>query len=541
MNIIYPLRLSSITLHVASPLLRTSMLLALFAMVAGCGGGGGNPGFNSAPSARSNSSAQTPTPAPAPASAPVVSSNDLQPSTSLAQKCTANGTGTLDTEKSWVRSFMNETYLWYKDVPQVNPEPFTAVRYSGSNYAALDAYFGALKTPLNTTSGKKVDEFSFTIPTADLDDLRSGVSSGYGIRFTFIKSAPPRLLRVLYVEPNSPADLAGVLRGDTVRFVDDVSIDDNTTAGISTINAGINPKVSSKITVLGLQAPDTPPDTLRFANVVSSQNITVTPVPTITTLVQGTNTVGYLVLNSFSIDSAEKQMIDAVTQLKAANVNELVLDLRYNGGGYLAISNALAYMIGDTSLTGKIYEKISCNDKNPFSICNTSQNLSTSSQGFAPQAAGVPLPQLGLKRVFVLTSASTCSASESLINGLTPFIQVVQVGSGTCGKPYGFYYTDNCGTSYAAMQFTGQNSAGFGDYANGFLPTCQVADDLSKQRGDTRELMLSAALTYMGTGICPAPTTGLQKFIGASADTGNYRVMRSPVEEQRLLGSPVAR
>lgn len=436
---------------------------------------------------------------------------------------------------------MNETYLWYKDVPQVNPEPFTAARYAGSNYQALNAYFEALKTPLSTASGKRVDEFSFTIPTADLTDIQTGVTSGYGIRFVFIKNTPPRLLRVLFVEPNSPAALAGVIRGDTVRSVDNVSIDDNTAAGISVINAGINPQVASKTTVFGLQAPGTPLDAPRFATMTSSQNIAVTAVPTSTSLVQGNNTVGYLVLNSFSIDSAEKQLIDAVTQLKAANVNELVLDLRYNGGGYLDISNALAYMIGDTGLTGKVYEKISCNDKNPFAICNTSQNFHTTSQGFAPQPAGVPLPQLGLKRVFVLTSASTCSASESLINGLTPFLQVVRVGSGTCGKPYGFYYTDNCGTSYAAMQFAGQNSAGFGDYADGFSPTCQVADDLSKPRGDAGELMLSAALTYISTGICPAPTTGLQKLMSPSADTGNYRVMRSPVEEQRWLGGPKAR
>jgi carboxyl-terminal processing protease len=491
---------------------RTSAALAAgaLALLSACGGGGGGSGGD------------------APSTA-------LPPASDLAQQCEANGTGTLSTEKSWVRSFVNDTYLWYKDVPQVDASTFTAANYTGSSYRALDAYLTALKTPLRTASGKPVDQFSFTIPTADLINQQSGVASGYGIRFTAISRVPPRIFRVLFVEPGSPAQIAGIQRGDTVRSVDGLDIDVTSTEDRAKLNAGLSPTIANKTTVFGMQAPGAAAP--RLISVISSQSIAVSPVPTSTTLTQGTSTVGYLVLNSFSIRSAEKQLIDSVTQLKAASVNELVLDLRYNGGGFLDISNQLAYMIGSNSLTGKLYEKIVCNDKNPFAICNSLQNFRTTSLGFS-QPAGQALPQLNLQRVFVLTSASTCSASESLINGLSPFIQVVRIGSGTCGKPYGFYYTDNCGTSYAAMQFAGQNSAGFGDYADGFAPTCQVGDDLSKARGDTSERMLAAALTYMGTGACPAPSTVLQKAGVESADNGNYRVMRSPVEEQRLLGGP---
>ncbi len=488
---------------------RSVLAASALAALAACGGGGGG---------------EAPT---------SVTPASLPPASSLAKQCEANNTGTLDTEKSWIRSFMNDTYLWYQDVPQVNAATYTAANYTGNSYRALDAYFVALKTPKLTTSGKPVDQFSFTIPTADLNNLQSGVTSGYGIRFTVISNVPPRIYRVLFVEPGSPAQVAGIQRGDTVRSIDGVDIDVTSTEGRATLNAGLNPRIASKTTVFGMQAPGA--TTPRLISVVSSQSIAVTPVPTSTVLTQGSSTVGYLVLNSFSILSAEKQLIDAVTQLKTASVNELVLDLRYNGGGFLDISNQLAYMIGSNSLAGKLYEKIVCNDKNPFAICNSQQNFRTASLGFS-QPAGQALPQLGLSRVFVLTSASTCSASESLINGLSPFIQVVRIGSGTCGKPYGFYYTDNCGTSYAAMQFAGQNSVGFGDYADGFAPTCQVGDDLSKARGDASERMLAAALGYMGTGACPAPSTALQK--SGAADNGNYRVMRSPVEEQRWLGGP---
>jgi carboxyl-terminal processing protease len=492
---------------------RAALATSALALLAACGGGGGGGGGEVPPAS-------------------------LPPASSLAQQCEANGTGTLNTEKSWVRSFLNDTYLWYKDVPQVDASTYTAANYAGSSYSALNAYLTALKTPLRTASGKPVDQFTFTIPTVEKNNLQAGVASGYGIRFTSISRVPPRIFRVLFVEPGSPAQIAGIQRGDTVRSVDGLDIDVTSTEDRAKLNAGLNPTVANKTTVFGMQAPGAAAP--RLISVISSQSIAVTPVPTSTTLTQGTSTVGYLVLNSFSISNAEKQLIDSVTQLKAANVNELVLDLRYNGGGFLDISNQLAYMIGSSNLAGKLYEKIVCNDKNPFAICNSLQNFRTTSLGFS-QPAGQALPQLGLQRVFVLTSASTCSASESLINGLSPFIQVVRIGSGTCGKPYGFYYADNCGTSYAAMQFAGQNSAGFGDYADGFAPTCQVGDDLSKARGDTSERMLAAALTYMGTGACPAPSTVLQKSGAETFDNGNYRVMRSPVEEQRWLSGSTTR
>jgi carboxyl-terminal processing protease len=495
-----------------SPALLTAKFWAvssLCALLASCGGGGG--------------------------------SSDLPSAASVANQCTAPRAGTvdtagsIDTEKTWVRSFMNETYLWYQDIPQVDPAGYTAEAYRNSTYKALDAYFRALKTTKRTASGKLVDEFSYTVNTADLVKQQSGIVSGYGIRFAFIQNTPPRLLRVLYVEQGSPGQAAGVQRGDTVTSIDNVNINDNTQAGIDVLNAGLNPTVASKTTVFGLQAPGALP---RTVSVTSSDNIAVSPVSLTSTFVVGSNTVGYLTLNSFGAYNAEKQLIDAVGQLKAANINELVLDLRYNGGGFLAIAAELAWMIGDANLAGKTFEKSTCNDKNPFAKCNTADAFQQTSLGFSV-AKGQTLPQLGLKRVFVLTSSSTCSASESVINGLAPFMQVVRIGSTSCGKPYGFYFTPNCGTSYAAMQLKGVNAVGFGDYADGFAPTCQVADDLSKPRGDANELMLAGALKYISTGSCPAVSTGIIKQQSkAIVGEGNYQVWRDPIEEQRILGLP---
>ncbi len=430
---------------------------------------------------------------------------------------------------------MDTTYLWYRDIPQVDPAGYTAAAYGNSTYRALDAYFRALKTTNKTASGKLVDEFSFTVSTTDLVRQQSGISSGFGMRRTPVLSQAPRLVRVLYVELGTPAQTAGVQRGDTITSVDGVDINDPSAAGLNAILASLNPTVTGKTVVLGLLAPNA---TRRTVSVTSSDNITVTPVALTSTFAVGSDTVGYLTLNSFGVKSAEKQLVDAVGQLKAANINELVLDLRYNGGGYLTLSSELAWMIGDTNLLGKTYEKTICNDKNPFAICNVAGVFQPTSIGLSV-ASGQALPQLGLKRVFVLTSSNTCSASESLINGLSPFMQVVRIGNTTCGKPYGFYFTPNCGTSYAAMQLKGVNSVGFGDYADGFVPNCQVADDLSKQRGDPTELMLAGALTYISTGSCPAVSmASMKQQSKVIAGEGNYQVWRDPIEEQRILDLP---
>jgi hypothetical protein len=131
------------------------------------------------------------------------------------------------------------------------------------------------------------------------------------------------------------------------------------------------------------------------------------------------------------------------------------------------------------------------------------------------------LPTLGLSRVFVLTGPSTCSASESIINSLQGInVQVIQVGSSTCGKPYGFYPTDNCGTTYFSIQFQGVNAKGFGDYPDGFTPAnavtpqgvavagCSVADDFTHALGDSGEALLASALSYQQNAACPLPPSG---------------------------------
>jgi carboxyl-terminal processing protease len=283
---------------------------------------------------------------------------------------------------------------------------------------------------------------------------------------------------------------------------------------------------------------------------MTASSVTSTPVQNVRVLPTASGDVGYMLFNDH-IATAESQLVDAVNQLKAANagagVSDLVLDLRYNGGGYLDIASELAYMIaGSAATSGKVFDGLTVNRKNPFGPDQPGSTpfLSTAS-GFSV-AAGTNLPQLNLPRVFVLTGAGTCSASESIINGLRGAgVQVIQIGATTCGKPYGFYPQENCGTTYFTIQFKGVNNAGFGDYADGFIPAgsgttannlpgCAVPDDFTKALGDPAEGRLAAALQYRTDGTCPVVLAS-KRAGGVKADAEPVLV-RSPLRENRWLG-----
>ncbi|MNT07136.1 hypothetical protein D3C72_1418280 [compost metagenome] len=115
-------------------------------------------------------------------------------------------------------------------------------------------------------------------------------------------------------------------------------------------------------------------------------------------------------------------------------------------------------------------------------------------------------------------------------------VQVNLIGGTTCGKPYGFYPTPNCGTTYFAVQFQGVNAKGFGDFADGMAPTCDVADDYQNPLGDPAEGMLAAALRYRSSGSC-TPATGALRLLSSMespADTAT-RLLRPAYKEIAVL------
>ncbi len=507
----------------AAPRSRLAILLALTALVvAGCGGGG------SADPAAATAASQAPVPAGGFASSALSANICVAPRTGTDPSTGAafpDRQGTLAQEQSWVRSWIDETYLWYNEIPT------TVV---AENYATPLAFFAALRTPALTASGQPRDRFHFTYPTDVWKALSgSGVEAGYGFQLTLLKPKAPRDVRVAYLEPGTAAVTAGVIRGDKVLAVD--SIDVINGSNVDALNAALFPTAAGQSHSFQLQQPD---GTLRTVQLTSAQ-ITKTPVQNVETLETASGRVGYLQFNDHDAPS-EAQLIAAFNKFKADAVQDLVLDMRYNGGGLLDIASELAFMVaGSARTSGAAFERLQFNNKNPFNLteAQTVTSFHSTTQGFSA-GTGQALPQLGLSRVTVLTGAGTCSASESVINGLRGVnVQVTQIGATTCGKPYGFIPKDNCGTTYFAIQFKGVNNQGAGDYSDGLAPTCSVADDFSHPLGNVAEGRLAAALSYRSTGACPAASATASLALQSSVLSGGEPLAsgKSPARENRLL------
>lgn len=463
--------------------------------------------------------------------------------------------GTVTDENNFLRSYSNDTYLWYNEITDQNPGLF-------SNPLT---YFDQLRTFATTPSGAPKDKFHFTYDSDEWFQLsQGGVSAGYGAQFALLSATPPREAVVAYTEPNTPATSPSVnlARGASILAVDGVDINSNTQQGINTLNAGLfpsGPGQSHTFEILDLGAANS-----RTISMTSA-NITSTPVQNVQVHATGTGNVGYLTFNDH-IATAEQGLINAVNQLNAFNggqgIDDLVLDLRYNGGGYLALASELAYMIaGPGPTAGQRFERLQFNSKHPSTNPVTGQPLADTpfyDETLGPPFngnngnAGQALPTLNLPRVYVLTGSGTCSASEAIMNGLRGVgVQVIQIGSTTCGKPYGFYATDNCGTTYFTIQFRGVNAMNFGDYTDGFspantpanqagtaVPGCSIADDFTKQLGDITERRLSVALAHRDGQACPAASgfaPGLLGKPGMPRNAAEGVVPKSPWHMNRIM------
>jgi C-terminal processing protease CtpA/Prc len=434
---------------------RFALWLLLAALLQACGGGGGGP----APAAGGGT----------------------------AQSCSVQD------QRDTVLSFMQDEYYWY---PQL--------RTPDASASSMDAWFQSMLY-------KPTDRFSFTQTTTSFDQLfDEGTFTGYGYTLT-VTSNPSALLRVRSVEPQGPAYAAGLRRGDTVLSIDGASalqvINGSAGGGVSTDGV---PRTMRVRTVAGVEKDIA----------MTSATFPLTPVRDVTVLGATRNgqpvKVGYLGYSQF-VTYSLGDLQAAIQSFAQQGVSELVLDLRYNGGGDVATSRDLASLVAGARVAGQLFAALRYNDK------NQARNFD---YNFAAPVTSTP----ALSRVFVIASGSTASASELLVNGLTPFMPVVLVGETTYGKPYGFEPFSYCGITYNAVNFEVFNSAGVGGYTSGLAPTCAVADDLDHALGDPNEGRLKAALGYIATGQCPqapqaAPLVTKQApaTIGDSPAAGMYR------------------
>jgi carboxyl-terminal processing protease len=501
----------------------------LIVVAAGCGGGGGGGGG----------------PTPPVVTGPMWTQGVFAAASTFKDRCAVVRTGsdaqgrpfpdqpgTLAQELFWLRSWTNQTYLWNLEVTDQNP----------ASFSDRIAYFNTLKTNVVTASSKPKDQFHFTLTTAEyLAQTTSAPEAGYGAEIRVLAGTPPRNVRVLYTAASTPATelQAGtpkLIRGARILTVDGIDVVNGgtTQAQIDTINNGLFPKTAGESHTFTVRYPD---NSERSVTIVSA-SLVEAPVNRQTVLTTPSGKVGYILLNTFSPFSSEKALVDAIAALKTQGVNDVVLDLRYNGGGLLAVASQLSYMVaGQTRTAGHSFERLQFNAAAGTTNAvtggaNSPTPFYNAGLGFSV-TNGAAIQSLDLPRVYILSTASTCSASESVINGLRGInVDVVLIGGTTCGKPYGFYPQDNCGQTYFSIQFKGVNDQNFGDYAEGFspanststfavkIPGCAVADDMSHDLGDPSEAMLAAALGHRANGTCPAPPVATAGVAARTPDTG---------------------
>jgi len=337
-----------------------------------------------------------------------------------------------------------------------------------------------LKTNAVTPSGKEKDDFHFSESTVAYQQRQnSAPRATFGADLIALSTRPPRDYRVGYTEPQSPAAAitggqANLVRGTRLLRVNGIDlVNANSQSEIDQLNAGLFPATAGVSTTFVVRDPGATSD-----RTITMTSISLSPSPVNRTRIINTPTgkVGYILFNTFSPFESERAIVQAITELRINSVTDLVLDLRYNGGGLLAVSSQLAYMIAGANRTaGKSFSKLRFNQGagslNPVTGgANNPTPFYSQTLGFT-LTSGTDLPALNLSRVFILSTAETCSASEAVINGLRGIdLEVNLIGSKTCGKPYGFYPQDNCGETYYTIQFQTTNDKSFGDYADGFLP-----------------------------------------------------------------------
>ena len=364
----------------------------------------------------------------------------------------------LTPEITW--QIMNAFYLWYQTMPAINPV----------NYETPQEVLEVLR---NTT----FDRFSYVESTEEfLAYYQEGVYIGHGFSLKYDEQGD---LRVAFVYEGAPADQAGVDRGWIIESINGTYIEPfsnyfdligDDEVGVQN-NFGFTDNSGNQVS-LTIDKQEVDIKSILHQEVFD---------------VNGTK-VGYMVFNHF-IEPALSELEEAFTSLQDSGVEEFVLDLRYNRGGLETVYTYLAGLVGGEHVNGKVFTKYIHNDKQ-----------STRNKVVFTESYDI---SLDVDRISFITTGSTASASELVINGLKPYMEVKSFGEYTYGKPVGMYSWQFDDYTLVPICFKYTNVNDEGDFYNGLAPDVDIPDDLTVPFGDPEEDCLKAALEYIRTGTLP--------------------------------------
>lgn len=388
--------------------------------------------------------------------------------------------------EDFIYKVMNFAYYWQKDVPNLADDKFTDDKEYTSFLQSFDG-------PASLFEALQYEEDKYSALIDDYEAFENnikGITLTSGMVFglvSFSNNSSDIFGYVKYVLAGSDAEAKGIKRGAIFTDVNDTQLtianyqdllfnDAPTyTIGLATLNNNTITKTGSSVSLNNSEQTE---QSVHIAKVIEHAG----------------KKVGYVMYNSF-VTSQDDLLKTAFAALATASIDELVVDLRYNRGGSVTTAQLLAGLIAGEHAT-KVFGKFVFNEKlsaNNSDIKITSSNIN-----------------LGLSRVFFLTTKSSASASEMTINGLKPYLDVIQIGDQTEGKDVGsnpFYdYIDSNGTKnpnhkYLVLPITFKyyNSEGVGNYSEGLLPNVSIWENLATlgELGDLEEPLLKKALEYI--------------------------------------------
>ena len=398
---------------------------------------------------------------------------------------------------------LNQYYLWQPDVPNLSDDRFASqdiLNVFLRGYPVPEELFDALRVD------KSIDRFSWIVDDyLELEGALQGITKNSGIEFGLVYkpgSTTDIFGYVRYIIPGSDAATKDIKRGAifygingtqlTISNYQSLLANDTFTLNLADYNSGAITPNNKTVALTKTVVPENP--------ILINKVIT-----------NGTHKIGYLLYNGFYADY-DNQLNDAFGTLKSQGITDLVLDLRYNGGGSVLTATRLASMITG-QYTGKVFAKQQWNPKiNSYFESNNPEALKNN---FTDKIGTTAVNSLNLSKIYILTTKSTASASELVINGLKPYMTVVQIGDITTGKNVGSvtlydsptFGKDNRNPNHRyAMQpivLKIVNAAGFGDYFNGLTPDYSLKENYGNLDilGNSTEPLLSTAIGKItGTG-----------------------------------------
>ena len=399
---------------------------------------------------------------------------------SCKKEIQTNPQSTIDPKVKFTSDTFNDLYFWYESMPAVDLTTFKTP----------EEYIGSVKYAK--------DRWSFTMTYTELQNLLlNGVTTGWGAQLRYIALNP---LRVLSVYDNSAMGKAGVKRGWQVKAINGKLV---APMAITEVNSTLS-NASNSFTFIANDGTESTLTLSKGAIVINSVLYSnIYPV--------SGKKIGYLVFNEF-LGSSVRELNNVFNNFSAAGITDLVVDLRYNGGGTLDCADSLVAIIAGKLNKDKIYNSLKYNKK------HTNLNFT--------QLIKLKSNSVLLDKLVFITSSSTASASELVIAGLIPYMKLKLIGSATHGKPVGMNITSDTklNIAVAPISFENSNSQGYTDYFNGIPADFAVNDNAGQDWGTLTDACLSASLNYISTGaigFVPSPkaTSITEQTVYPGSDT----------------------